>query len=490
MEELILNGINATTGESLLPALSAEQVSRLARGEAWEGDHLTELKDWNELIREDHMDVRFGIDSWKLDEAGWGVIFAHGCDPGIREALVPLLDLRRAQAAPVHEHYYRELVYRPGESKPRFLARHGVGAGPADPEKLPYYLLLVGSPEEISFPFQYQLDLQYAVGRVYFETTEEYAHYAETVVAAESGRIARPRRASFFGVSNPDDGATRRSLRHLVEPLAEWMAGQDGGWTVERVLGEAATKPALAALLGGAPPPALLFSASHGVGFDPDDARQLSHQGALLCQDWPGPKTWKRPVPPDHYLAADDISQSASPAGLIAFHFACYGAGTPQLDSFAHRDPKRRQIAPYSFLARLPQRLLAHPRGGALAVVAHVDRAWSYSFDWPRAGEQLQVFESTLGRLMEGYPIGAAMEYFNQRYAELSSDLSWELQEVGYGGRPDFIGLSGMWTANNDARSYVVLGDPAVRLAVSEVHGGSLTEELGSRSSIEPRSRQ
>ena len=68
-----------------------------------------------------------------------------------------------------------------------------------------------------------------------------------------------------------------------------------------------------------------------------------------------------------HVLAGQD---DANMLGTIAFLFACYGAGTPQLDDFSKQAFKDRMpIAPFSFLANLPKKMLGHPRGGALAVI-------------------------------------------------------------------------------------------------------------------------
>lgn len=481
-EALVFNGINGASGDYLFPAMTPEEISKIARGEEPVMDKkLFEELEWYKNNKEDHYGLKPGKDPRKLSEAGWGVIFAQDADPEIKKALRELLAYRKEQAGELYKEYTEDDGYHYNieeeafESKLDFLAKHGAGPGPVDPKKVPYYLLIVGDPETIPYSFQYQLDVQYAVGRLHFDgpdKLDQYARYARSVVEAEQGKLVLPRQATFFGVRNQDDSATNLSADYLVKPLAEKITQEHTDWFVQTFLGaDQAKKAQLAKLLGGEQTPALLFTASHGMGFPGNHGLQLSHQGALLCQDWPGPKEWQGqgPITPDYYFSADDVDDNARLWGMIAFHFACFGGGTPRLDDFAHLNFwNAASIAPHAFVARLPQRLLSHPQGGALAVVGHVDRAWGYSFTWEEAGPQLGTFESTLQQLLEGLPIGAAIEYFNERYAELSTEITKRILDVKTKKRGSEVALSGVWTANNDARSYVIIGDPAVRLPVGK----------------------
>jgi len=477
LSELVFNGIDGSSGGYLLPPLTPAIISAVVRGESQDPALLGELKRRHELATAGgHFGLIGGIDATDLSETGWGVIFPHNASPALQEALSELIAWRREQATSRDERLFRVFAgpdgYRPGETKFDFLTRHGLGPGPVDPAKIPYYLLIVGDPEEIPFRFQSQLDVQYAVGRLHFEDLEDYAYYARSVVQVERERSALPRKATFFGVQNPDDRATELSAQELIHPLAATFSADESDWEVETVVGEQATKAALTERLGGQATPGLIFTASHGMGFPYGDPRQFPHQGSLLCQDWPGPVAWRQSIPEDFYFSAHDLGREARLLGLIAFHFACYGAGTPRLDEFAQQAFKvRSEIAPRSFLAGLPERMLSHPNGGALAVVGHVERAWGYSFSWGRAGRQLGVFESALKQIFHGYPVGAALEFFNERYAEISTDLSVLLEDISYGKEADDLELAGLWTANNDARNYMILGDPAVRLAVAEKKG-------------------
>jgi hypothetical protein len=233
--------------------------------------------------------------------------------------------------------------------------------------------------------------------------------------------------------------------------------------------GNEAKKQALFDILSsgsGARPPAFLFTASHGVGFGRDDPRQRDFQGALLCQDWPPFK----PMDAAHYFSGTDVPDNAHIHGLVSFHFACFGAGTPIRDQFVHKAGQPPpDIASAPFIARLPQRLLSHPNGCAIACIGHVERAWGYSITTSGAGPQLLPFRNCVGRILTGQPVGFSLKDFNERYASLTVTLTGLLRQAGFGVKiPDAV-LASRWIERNDAEGYVLLGDPAVSIRVNDL---------------------
>lgn len=476
MEELIYsNGINGSTKTYLTPPMTAGELVNKYILEEQEPEY-QDLLQTKEDGQAPSMSLKYGIDAKDLSKAGWGVIYGRDITDAEKEALSPLIDLRKTQAGVL----FKEYIFK-GETSRRFLMDNDTGLGTADPKEMPYYLLIVAGPHDIPYDFQYELDVDRALGRIWFDTPAEYDNYARSVVSAEKGEVSLPRRASFFSVANPGDPATELSTNLLLEPLyqdfstALTAADRPQKWDVRAHLRDDATHSMLGNILGGATAdtPAFLLTGSHGMAFNRNDNKQVAHQGSLVCQEWNGNPA---SISEDMYFAGEHIASDAHLHGLISFFFACYGAGMPAYDEFMRKvEGTPKQIAPTPFLSSLPRRMLSHPRGGALAVMGHVERAWTHSFKWSgKTAAQYAHFTATLGRLFDGYPIGYAFDYINERHASASVQLIAMLEDKRNRIKVKDMELINTWAINNDARDYIILGDPAVRLCVPENGNGAV----------------
>ncbi len=464
--EVRASGVNAKDGTYLTPVLAASELSAIAEGRELSAAEVREIRRRQQANAEFGFAPKPTIDLNDLATVGWGIVFAAD-EPNPDEllrALGPLQALRAGQAGPLYKVYRGDEGLKRDESGWEFLARHGSGFGPIDPSKgVPLYLLFVGDAARLPFEQQCEVDVKHAVGRLDLERLDDVAEYARRVADAEREPAApapAPSRAVFWGTRNAGDLATQRSARHLIAPLARQFAQECPDWRVDGLVAAAATKAALHEALHAEQPPTLLMTASHGAGYPSDDADQREWQGALVSQEWGGPLL-PGGLSRDMLFGAADLDSAARLDGLIAFLFACYGAGTPETDHFLPEEVTgTARIAPAAFTARLAQRMLAQ---GANAVIGHVERAWTHSFLTPLAGAQQTVFSHLFASLVGGDRLGAAMETFNDRYTQLAAHLHSErTRPRGTAGRDDNIAF--LWTASTDARNYVVIGDPAVRL--------------------------
>jgi hypothetical protein len=400
-----------------------------------------------------------------LSQRGWGAIFVQNSQSNIHVLLRKLLDHRRNSAGSK----YLELTYQPGETAQELLARYGADKGALDP--IPYYLLIVGSPEQIPYSVQYELASNHAAGRIFFERPEQYSAYADNVVSAETDAYSMPATVLLFGPTHQLDQATALTANNLLKPIANSLEEERWRWTqfdwsLTEVIGESATKSKLSEILSSGKPPALLFLAAHGMSFSKDHPRQKEDAGAILCADYKGPPG---PVQSEMFFAASDVGAEIDLTGTIVFAAPlCFGAGTPRYDDFSLSSVvqnESRELASRELMSKLPMQLLGVPNRGALAFIGHVDRCWSFSItgtkktDSPDRPPPPGLFSQVLGQLMNGYTIGLAMDGFRRRVAlnatllisRLAQSLTTESRE-----------LVNQKLATFDVRNYVIIGDPAV----------------------------
>ena len=475
-ERIHAGGVDGVTGRYLIPAADCSRAAAWARSEDVDPDVLRLLRHVHRLSSQPHLGLPAGVDPEDPAAAGWGVVFHAAESPAVRDALRPLLEHRRAQVGAART---RVLEHRPGDGWRQWLSRHGVAAGRVQPAKVPYYLLLVGPPTGIPYDFQILLGVEYAVGRLSFETPEEYRRYVAGVVDREGRRRPTQDRAVvFFAPRHPFDPATRWSADRLVKPLMDASpatatdparpgVAEGRGFLTRRLWGEGATKAHLSEVFHpprGTRPPALIFAAGHGLAWPGDHPQQAARQGALLCQNWPAPG---RIDAERHAFAAADLADDARVAGTIAFLHASYSAGTPERDRLPPEPGEApARIAAEPFVASLPRRLLAHPGGGAAAVVGQVDRVWGSPVVAAAGEEPYRPFHDVLQGILAGWPVGHAVRELKKRYAALATELEALRRKMAMGARLAESEVAALWSRRNDARSTIVLGDPAVRLGV------------------------
>jgi hypothetical protein len=428
-----------------------------------------------------HSFVDAGGDPNSLRDQGWGVIAPAG-DAGDRLLALarPLIDRRAAdQDAEVP-------VYR---VPPDMTAARAAGwidrklIDNAMHEAIPGYLLVLGRPDQVSFELQQVLSGAFSVGRLGFDADAGYEAYVDKLIRSERAPARGPARAVYFTVRDGTP-ATELGRRLLMQPCiadAEQQRGA-GRFAADEITAIDGDDPARAAdrLVEAAAGPGVVFSCSHGEGAPPDGwaspERRRARQGALCLGG-------------GHRLEAEALVTAPFAPGGVWLMFACFGAGTPAHSAYHHwlarlaaAGEHGADLAPVlaslpaegepAFLAALPQAALANP-DGPLAVIGHLDLAWSYGFcdlDKMSRGERHRRFHELVAQLVKGTRVGLAlggslMRARNQVQAEIAIADDAAAAAAAPAADESRVRLGHRWMVLQDLAGYIALGDPAARIA-------------------------
>ena len=404
------------------------------------------------------------IDPFNPREVGWVVVVgADDPDKGrLVNAIKPLATRRGGPGS-----------WGPIEMAPAAEAVQWVFEYIDSRDPIPRYVLLLGSPRHLPFELHSYLARNHQVGRLDFSSIADdgterqdldaLASYVGKVVRLEDAapRVSQLPVVMWAPSRGPTD-PTFYSRRVLVEPLAARLVA-DKKVPTEVLVGQRATKAELLEVVVERQP-AVLFTASHGraVAVTMGLALQARHNGSLVDQHLAN-------------LTVDDLPSADLPfvEGGLIYSFACFGYGTPSTSGYTHWSAKVREYeADVAFVAALPKRYLAHPRG-PIAFVGHADYALLHAFTDPH---QPARPHNALSPHLAKYREALDLAMLDQPYSTVLSPLAGHLSQVEselvqvwddakkVGAEPGLgIDLVDTFLRRNDARASFLLGDPAAR---------------------------
>jgi hypothetical protein len=414
-----------------------------------------------------------------LAAQGWGLVLPRDEDMrAIFQELEPLIALReRQQGSKV-----RTYELPPGLDERGLHAWcDNAYAHDGTPEhERPRYLLLVGDLEQLPLSLQQVLSTHAWVGRLAFDRTEDYGHYARKVHDWATRAGTRQAEALFYSVRDNSE-ATRAGHAGLIEPSHQQL----------RALQAKGKAPALALLhdpneqgrtrqdfleATATARPTVLLTISHGRGPPPEgwssEQHQRATQGAMRFGF-------------SRMITGEDIQQGPFLPGGFWLYFACFGAATPAVSQYQpwleqlRQEPGMAEDAtdllrtlqgpmPRSFMAALPQRALANPEG-PLGVIAHVDLTLSSSFQErsPGGTSRASRFYEPINLLVREGRVGSAIKSLALAASSTEHLLAnlYTRMKRGQEVPPEELGR--VWMLRQDLRGFVLLGDPAARLPLA-----------------------
>jgi len=335
----------------------------------------------------------------------------------------------------------------------------------------PHYILIIGNPDKVPFHFQSFLDCVASVGRVDFNSLDDLKTYVDKIIRLENSEPIVSKEAVFFAPDGGEMDPTYFSRKYMAEPLAD-LVNTKLGFKTKKIMGNDATKDNLVNALSETNP-ALIYTASHGIGaVGASTTIQEMVNGAVCCQTAEEQLTDK-----DLFMASDVPAFQPFLEGSIFFQFACFGYGTQKESEYSFWFGEEPLVFASDFVAALPKRLLAHPKG-PIAFIGHMDTALLHAFDDPNSPEiatrmhpRMSPFIRAVETLLKVQPVGLSMEDMNKRYDLGNATLTstFDLLERGKIERtPQVMArLADTFLTRSDAQNYMVFGDPAARLNIA-----------------------